>query len=184
MVKVIYENDIKYNLDTATLDEIKNWPHSKLIEYHLEPKKLSREDLAIIRSTAYSKLISRHKFTYDTEYSSQTFVLFIRKLIVFPVLFTFLGFLFGYFTYFRATDLFTNINYLSIFYFLFSSAVYFASLFALQIVTNQIFLNKLKNSGRLLFPNELYQGLTAKFILSWLIIQVFIHLTMYLLTTI
>lgn len=183
MPKVIYTNDLNYDLTQVSLSDLKNWPNSKLIEYHLELNKLTPEDLEIIRSPKYLKLVKKHPYTTNKDYARSLYLSFIKRLFVIPTAFTFLGFLFGYYFYFQANAIFATVQYLAIFYILFSAAIYFSSIFSLQIVTEQIFINKLSQSGRLLFPHELTQGLTAKFTLAWLIIQVLIQITVWLIST-
>ncbi|MFC6276562.1 hypothetical protein [Psittacicella hinzii] len=179
MVKVQYTNDVTYDLSTADLEQIKQWPNSILIGYHLKVNNLSPNDLEVIRSPAYSKLTTKHPFVTDKEYARSTYLKFIRSLFVIPLALTFLGFLVGYFTYFQPNAIFSTINYTAIFYILSSAAIYIGSIFSLQVVTEVVMQNKLKAAARLLFPHELAQGLTAKFTLAWIALQVMIQLVMY-----
>lgn len=179
MVKVEYINDQDYSLSEITLNDLGKWPASKLLKYNLNLKYLTDSDLKIIRNDEYKILVTKHPFTTSKEYAKDVFAKLIKQLIIFPVIFTFVGFLIGYFTYFKANNIFSTLQYTVIFYFLFSAALYFASLFSLQIVSENIMRNKLDNCGRLLFPNELTRGLTSQFCLAWLFIQFFTHVTMY-----
>lgn len=182
-VTVQYTNDDDYNLATTNYDQLQTWPASKLLDYHLNLSKLDPQEMPIIQSSDYIKFAKKcHQFT-DQQLVALIFKTTIKPLAMIFMIIVFIGFLFGYFTYFNQNVFFTNQFQVTFFYILVNLTFYFASFFAFEVALNSTMLNALRAKGRLLLPTEFTQPIVKKITLTWIVLQIIIQVFIYSIIT-
>lgn len=174
MVNVQYtHDDIDQQLDKP-LDEVKKLPQNVTLHYCLKTEYLTQKDLEIARTDEYKKLIKKYGYLEALEYANLVFKQIKLSLYLTSTICTFCGFYYALSYIFILERVQNFTHYVFILFLIISAGYYYLSITILEIKMAQAWRNRLLNSGRLLFPYELTNGLFYKYTFSAIISQIMI----------
>lgn len=177
--KVHYTLDQEYDPAQVSREELRQWPTSQLVYWRLKPNELTDADFKVIQSAEYSAQIRAWADATEADFANYCFKLAAKRMILFGIVVGFLGFLFGYYTYWAPTTVFPQLKHLTIFYGSTWAVMLAMQYFVFEVALTQHWGRNMLRMARMPLESELTSAAQKILAVTGFILHVAFHLSLW-----